>query len=109
MEPSAKTLRGAGAPQAPAPWAEHPSLFSSLPCRSCPEPITPHWLANYVPPVWVAAHGPKCGAPVYAESREALANDLPQVCACGATFQAPYWSDREKCDACLLNPKEPQR
>jgi hypothetical protein len=46
------------------------SLFQPVPCRVCGLSPNPHWLPNYRPPVWVLAHGPKCGEPVYAPSQD---------------------------------------
>lgn len=48
------------------------SLFDLPPCRSCGRAFDPHFLPNYEPPVWVAAHGPKCGLPVYAPTKDGL-------------------------------------
>jgi hypothetical protein len=90
--------------EAPAASAEQSSFFDPRPCGACGRPMEPHFLPNYTPPVWVAAHGPKCGDPLYAPSRESLAVDwnAARACECGRTFPAPYWSDREKCDTCLF-------
>lgn len=52
--------------------ADQLDLFTPAPCRACGETPAPHWLANYIPPVWVVAHGPMCGPPVYAPSRDAV-------------------------------------
>lgn len=55
-------LKGSGADQI--------SLFDPILCRACHESVTPHWLPNYPGSPWVIAHGPKCGEPIYAHTRE---------------------------------------
>lgn len=44
-------------------------------------------------------------------SPEGLPEGVPYLntclCDCGKEFEAPYWSDREKCDTCLF-PSPPE-
>lgn len=84
--------------------AEQSSLFDPIPCQVCGEAMEPHWLPNYDPPEWVAACRVRCGDPIYAPTRETLVMEwnFAHRCDCGRAFPTPYWSDREKCDRCLL-------
>lgn len=77
------TGRGAATPW--VFWRLQSGLLDPIPCRACGMDAEPHLLANDAPPNWVMAHGPKCGDPVYAPTREGVVemwNEVQKEAAC---------------------------